>query len=121
MSEETMKVSLKRQKVNVIFDDGEGQESKGILRELLGKERNKYLDKMTNRAKVSTDGKVIGIKNFDGFQADLLKDSLFHENEELFSIEEIEALPASTQQKLFERSQKLSGLDQDASDTEKND
>jgi len=113
---EVMKVTLKLKEVSVEIDDDE----KWILRELTGKERNTYLDKMTNRAKVSKDGKVIGIKNFDGFQADLLEISLFA-NGESVTKDCIESMPASAQQELFERSQKLSGLDQNASDTEKND
>lgn len=122
MAGEELRVSLRRKEVPVVLEDDEGGvEKKWALRELDGTERNKYLNKMTSRVKISRDGKAVGIKSFDGFQADLLKVSLFDENDEPISVEEIEGLPSSTQQTLFEKAQELSGLDTDAGELEKKD
>lgn len=122
MAGEELRVSLRRKEVPVVLEDDEGGvEKKWTLRELDGTERNKYLNKMTSRVKISRDGKAVGIKSFDGFQADLLKVSLFDENDEPISVEEIEGLPSSTQQTLFEKAQELSGLDTDAGELEKKD
>ena len=75
---------------------------------------------MTSRVKVGAGGKAVGIKSFDGFQADLLKMCLFDDSGVAISTEDIEALPSSTQQELFKRAQQLSGLE-DKDEEEKND
>lgn len=99
------------------------------LVELTGRTRNKYLAKVTGRATpVGKSGKIV-IKNFDGFQTDLLelclRNKAVDENDTPIPItrDEIEALPASTQQTLFEKAQEISGLNNtpDEDDEEKND
>ena len=76
---------------------------------------------MTSRVQMGKDGKAARIKSFDGFQADLLCISLFTEEGELATLEEVEDLPSSTQQELFEKAQEISGLDREEEDEEKND
>ena|GEM_PF-5081293 len=120
MADELIRLKLKCKEVDVILDGPDGEEKKYTLKELSGADRNKYLNKMSSRVKIGKDGKAMGIKNFDGFQADLLRISLFDENGEAVSVEEIEALPSSTQQELFEKAQQLSGLDNEP-DSEKNE
>jgi len=120
MDEQVMRLSLRRQEVTVILVDGQ-QERRWKLRELNGTERNQYLDKMSSRFKIGKDGKAVGIKNFDGFQADLLRASLLDEKGEPVSAEVIEALPSSTQQELFKRAQRLSGLDTEAQESKGED
>ena len=115
-----LRLKLEREEVNIILENKEGEEKRYTLKELTGKERNKYLNKMSNRVKIGQDGKAMGIKNFDGFQSDLLKLSLFDESGEHVSEEDIEEFPSSTQQKLFEKAQKLSGLDT-TTENEKNE
>jgi len=120
MVKETLRFELELKECEIILVDDEGQEKTYMLKELTGKDRNKYLNKMTSRVKVGPNGKAMGIKSFDGMQSDLLKVSMFHESGEPVTVDEIESLPASTQQKLFDKAQELSGLD-NAPDTEKND
>jgi len=115
-----LKLSLNRKEVSVTLSDENGAEKKWLLRELSGAERDKYLNKMTGRA-IMKDGKPIGMKSFDGFQTDLLVLSLTDSSTgDTISREEIEELPASTQQILFEKAQELSGLDLGPEDIEKN-
>lgn len=120
MLDEIIRLSLKRKKVRIILED-DGEEKSWTLRELDGTERNKFLNKMASRVKIGAGGKAVGIKSFDGFQADLLKMCLFDENGEAINIEDIEALPSSTQQELFKKAQQLCGLDKDEEKDEKND
>ena len=117
---ETMRLPLTRQEVTVVLEDGQGAEKRLVLRELDGAERNRYLNKMRNRVQIQ-NGKATGIKSFDGFQADLLTMSLFSEDGVALLPEEIDALPSSTQQTLFEKAQRMSGLDREISDDSKND
>jgi hypothetical protein len=112
-----LKLKLERKETEVVLESESGEKTY-TLRELSGKERNTYLNKMKNRAKVDSKGNTT-ITSFDGLQSDLLCLCFFNDAGELVSKEEIENLPASTQQDLFDEAQKLSGLDN--SDIEKND
>ena len=73
MSEEreVLNLKLQRAEVDVVLTDAGGEERRWLLRELSGSERNRYLNKMTNRVKVGAGG-ATSIKTFDGFQSDLL-------------------------------------------------
>ena len=112
-----LKLILEMQDLILETEDGD---KKYTLKELTGFDRNKYLNKMSSRAKMGDDGKTLTLKNFDGFQSDLLHISLYNDADEAVSVEEIEAFPASTQQTLFEMSQKLSKLDLDKDSEAKN-
>lgn len=113
MTDEVLRLPLICKEKSIILDGENGEEKKYTLRELTGTQRNIYLNKMTKRVKIR-DGKAIGINSFDGFQSDLLCNSLLDENGDLVLKEEIEGMPSSTQQTLFEESQKISSLeDQD--------
>lgn len=105
-----VRISLNRKTVDVIIED-DGTEKRYQLRELNGRERNKYLNQMSGRVKMGPTGKVVGIKSFDGFQSDLLVRCLFDENNEKVTADFVEDLPASAQAELFEKAQELSGLD----------
>ena len=106
----------------VLCDPSDKTEKDYKLKELIGRDRNKYLNKMKNRVKLDGKGQSLGIKTFDGFQADLLKISLFDPKTDDFVSEDfIEDLPSSTQMKLFNASQELSGLDNAKDSEEKND
>lgn len=116
---ETLILSLQRAEVDVVLDGPDGEQKQWTLRELSGSERNKYLNKMTNRVKVGPGG-ATGIKSFDGFQSDLLCLCLVDEDGKPVSKEIIEDLPSKTQQVLFDKAQKLSGLDTKKEDDEGN-
>ena len=116
---EELRLKLDRKTVSVVLEDESGTEHNYTLKELSGAERNTYLNKMTGRVKM-VNGQAQGIKSFDGFQADLLRISLFNDDDEPVSVDEIEALPSSTQQALFDKAQELSGLNAEP-DSAKND
>ncbi len=120
--EGVLKISLVRKTLPVLVTDENGGEKEYTLRELTGKERNKYLNQMTNRVKMGPNGKPAGIKTFDGFQSDLLCRSLVDDEGRKASKEFIEEMPALAQHELFEKAQEISGLDkEDVEDDEGND
>lgn len=88
------------------------------LRELNGEERGRYLDRVSARMKVNTQGKTTGLKTFVGLESDLLGDCLY-EDGRLMEKKEIQNLPSSTLKKLHDQARRLSGLDDEASDREK--
>ena len=121
MANDKLVLSLDRVTVDVNLVTEQGEEKAWKLKELTGKERNRYLNKMTSRVRSGKDGKAISITNFEGFQADLLKICLYDENDELVTEDMIEGLPSSTQQVLFDKAKEISGLDNDEEGEEKND
>lgn len=121
MEPDVIRLSLEKKEATVIMTKADGEEVEYTLVELTGRERNKYLNKMTSRVQMK-NGKAAGIKTFDGFQADLLKLCLLGPEKTLLTEEEIEALPSSAQMALFEKAQELSGLDNEEDEVEaKND
>lgn len=116
---ETLTLSLERAEVDVKLKGKDGVGHDWLLRELSGSERNRYLNKMKTRIKVGANG-ATSIKSFDGFQSDLLHLCLLDEEGERVAKDVIEGLPSSSQLALFNRAQKISGLDNEE-DNEGND
>lgn len=105
----------------LIFETTDGVEKKYSLREMLGKDRDAYLTKMGDKVRYNANGKVTGIKSFDGLQASLLEKCLYDENDHLVSVTDIQNFPTKTQNELFKLAQDLNGLSQKAEDESKND
>jgi len=118
---EALRLQLIRKELPVVLEGSAGDEQKYTLKELTGAGRNSYLDQMADRSRLDKSGKVVGIKSFDGFQADLLTRSMVDSDGNAVTTELIETLPASTQTVLFEKAQELSGLDNKDEDDVKND
>ena len=118
---ETIRLSLKRAEMPLIFETADGVEKKYFLREMLGKDRDAYLTKMGDKVRYNANGKVTGIKSFDGLQASLLEKCLYDENDHLVSVTDIQNFPTKTQNELFKLAQDLNGLSQKAEDESKND
>lgn len=119
MAEEVMRLALRRKEIAVILEGDDGEEKQYTLKELSGKQRNQYLDKMKARVKLGKDGQAESVSSFEGFQADLLVLCFYDAAGELVTAEEIESFPSSTQMDLFKMAQNLSGLDEGI-DEEKN-
>jgi len=120
MTENILRLSAVCKEMPVVLQSPDGDRDL-VLKELIGTDRDKYMTKLVSRIRIDPkSGKAVGMKTFEGFQTELLKISLF-ENGELVSKEFIEELPASTQQVLFEKAQKLSGLDAVVEDEDKED
>lgn len=117
---EPIRVKANLKEVPVIIEDGDGKELNCFLREMTGTKRDKYLNSMSGNLKF-INGKVSGLKNYDGVQNRLLTRCLFKPDGEAFDSKELDEFPCSVLNQLFEIAQKLNGLDKDAEDDAKND
>lgn len=120
MSKE-LKFSLVLKEVPVSVTDAEGVEQTYILRELMGSQRDTYLNEMGGRMKFNAEGKTEGLSNYEGLQSGLLSLSLRDENDELVKKSVLQEWPASVLSSLFDVAQELSGLDKGAEAKAKND
>jgi len=82
------------------------------LREMNAAGRDRYLDLLSDRMRLDTDGKPCGVKKFGGLQADLLCLCLFKSDGKTITKEEVQKWPASIVTELFRAAQKLNALDQ---------
>ena len=117
---ENLEVSLKRAEIKVKVIDDAGKEHTYTLRELSGKQRDLFLNSMGKRVNF-VNGKIQGLKTYDGVQADLLALCLYDENNEVVKEDVIQTYPASVLAKLFKAAQVLSGFDEVAVTEIKND
>lgn len=118
---EPIRLSLKRAETPIILETVDGVEKAYKLREMLGKDRDTYLTRMGDKVRYNANGKVTGIKSFDGLQASLLEKCLYDENDHLVSLTDIQNFPTKTQNELFKLAQELNGLNQKAENESKND
>jgi len=100
------------------LEDGNGQMIPCKLKEMTGKERDQYMNKIKNRTILNPDGKSGRIKDYNGMFSDLLVMCLYRNGEKMDE-KEIQALPASTQSELFDEAQKLSRLNLSEEDIDK--
>lgn len=105
----------------VIVKRKDGTVKNYVLRELTGKQKGQYLNGMNTRLSISEDGKVTGIKNFDGIETSLLCRCLYNEEGKLVSESELQELPARVLKQLFDAAQTLSGLNKEGTDKAKNE
>ncbi len=99
---------LKQEAFILETEDGDKEYT---VRELVGRARDKLLTKQVLRYKIGADGKPSGaIKDLDGYQADLLCQSVYDERGTPVPINVIHNWPSSLQSELFKIAQKLSGL-----------
>ena len=128
--------SLARPRIPVWLDNPETGKPEGyVLQGAIGAQRDAYLTAMQPRMSRDNSGNPIGIKNFDGMNADLLTKCLYHAvledkepNDEgvveteilqilkVCTMEEVQKFPAVLQTTLFIEAQKLSGLVKDAAE-----
>lgn len=122
MSErEVMELTLVRQEVEVKLTGADGSPQIYTLREMDGTTRDKYLKEQMNKVTRDASGKPTGLKDITGMYAKLIAMHLFDSDGNAVKEEFIQTFPGSTQQALFERAQKLSGLDKGAEEREGND
>lgn len=91
------------------------------LQELDGTERDKYLNVLGSRMKVTGKGIPAGVKDFKDLQADLVSRSLVDADGTQVPVAMIQRWPVSIQTKLFKMAQKLSALEEESEKDAKND
>jgi len=122
---EALKFSLMVNTVPVTIEGATGTPEEYTLREMDAANRDKYLDTVADRVRVDTAGKVVGIKKFEGMQADLLLHTLRKKDGSMVRKEVIQGWPATVVSGLFKAAQKLNLLDEkekgEATDESKKD
>lgn len=93
------------------------------LQEMNAASRDRYLDKLQKRMATDASGKAMGIKRFEGMQADLISQCMFHVKTGLLvSDTVIQTWPASVVTELFNAAQEMNRLKGEEAETEtKND
>ncbi len=100
--------SRKSQPVDIEQEDGTTKEY--ILREMSGKERDKWLNTNTNRFQIDRNtGVALGMKDHTDFQAGLISKCLY-DGTTLVPLTEISSWPATALYALFEACQELNGM-----------
>lgn len=116
-----MEFNLKRAEEPVTLVSPDGTKNQFTLRELTGQERVAYQNTMAKNVRTDTTGKPVGLKSFDGIETELIAASLYDAAGAKVNIQYIMQFPSKVQQGLFDAARKLSGLDDKAEETAKND
>jgi hypothetical protein len=105
---------LKTKAWPVVLEDDKGQELKFELRELKAARRDKYVDNLSGRLLTDKAGNVIGIKKYEGMQADLLVICMWTVPEDgepkLVDKQTLDQWPGNVVKDLFEAAQVLNGF-----------
>jgi hypothetical protein len=94
----------------VVLTGPDGKEAHYELREMSANARDKYLDQLGERMKVDAEGKVAGVRKFEGLQSALLAVCLYDAEGALVKKEAIQSWPSTTVSSLFEEAQKINLL-----------
>lgn len=108
---ELLKLNLRTatQSVVLIAPDGKPQDYE--LYEMTGTERDAYLETLGKRMARDKDGKVTGISNYKGLQADLVSRCLYKKGEDKpVPADIVQSWPASALSALFTAAQKLNQI-----------
>lgn len=114
---------LTRREKKIKIEDGNGDTKGYVIREMMGTDRDKWLNTMATRMKVDNKGNSLGVREFDGLQSSLISRCLYNESGALVLIEVISRYPASVQKSLFSLCEELNSLGdvKKAEETAKND
>lgn len=120
--DEVVEYSLVLEEVPFRVTNKDGSKRDLILRELDGVQRDDYLGFIGARLKMDSAGKAAGMSAFDRIQSSLLCKAVWDPAKSAYVPEgEIRKWPSSLIQKLYDRVQKISGLDVEAETAAKND
>jgi hypothetical protein len=107
MAELVFKTTLKEVPISI---DGKSF----VLRELDGRQKGKYLNKMGGRIVLNNKGEVSSFKDYAGLESTLLEQCLYDEDEKLVPASMMEGWPSTMLTMLFDQAQILSGLNEEA-------
>jgi hypothetical protein len=106
----SLNFTLQVKAVPVTLTGADGKEISYELREMSASVRDKYLDQLGERMKLDAEGKVAGVKKFDGLQTALLASCLYNAEGQLVKKEEIQSWPSGTVSALFNEAQQINML-----------
>lgn len=107
---EVKRYSTARDQRKIILVDSEGKEKLYTLRVFTGSIRNSYLAAMGEKMEVNSDGSLIKVKSYEGFQEDLIALCLYDEKNNLVPREEILNYPATTIEALSQDCLEINGM-----------
>lgn len=102
--------NLKKTDIPVVIEGGDQGPLNLRLVEMTAAMRDQYLDTVQARMGYDQSGKPIGIKRFDGMQADLLIRCLLKTDGKPVTQAEVQGWPASIVAGIFAEAQKLNHL-----------
>ncbi len=114
-----LNISLDRKSQRVNMTQKDGTVKVYVLKEMMGDQRDAYLQGAKKRIKVNKDGSA-SMDDFVGFQAELICRCIYDEGETAVPLDAIKTWPASAQDALFNACQAMNGLDKGGEDAEKN-
>lgn len=85
-----------------------------VLRELDGRQKGKYLNKMGSRITLNAKGEVASFKDYAGLESTLLELCLYDNEDKLVPANVMETWPSTILTRLFDAAQDLSGLNEEA-------
>ena len=118
MKELIFSLELVEQQVAITTKDGENKTY--ILRELTNKQKAQYLNGMRDKVNF-VDGKVTGVKDFDGLEACLLTKCFYDTDNKLITAAALQEFPARVVKQLFDAAQTISALNEEGVTEAKND
>ena len=116
---EPRRFTLKRKEIPLELENPDGSLDNFIMRELVGIQRDAWLNKMKKKGEISTGG-AIKVTDFTNLQADLLCMCIYDSNDKLVELKTLQNWPASLQSELWDMAQELSGLKAKATEEAKN-
>lgn len=115
-----LKIRVVRKERPVTLEFPNGQVWKCVLKELIGDEKDNWLEFSQSRLKFK-DGRPAGLTNYKGLEPRLISMCLFNEKGERISENIIKPWPTTVKVTLFKACLKMNALDDKGEDREKND
>lgn len=109
MKDLTFKLKTNARKVVLVGEDG-ATESKFEIRELKAAAREKYMDALSRRLQLDPKGNVVGLKKYEGMQADLLTVCMHEDGGALVTKQTLDAWPGNVVEALFREAQTVNLL-----------
>ncbi len=106
----TPKFKLSRKTLPVTIEDAEGVEQSYTMQELSGKDRDLFMKKLSDKARLNDKGEPIGFKDSMGLTSYLLSLSLLDSAGKKVDQNTIDTWPASTSDGLAKLSYELSAI-----------
>jgi len=116
-----LEFSLACESIEVVLVGLDNAERKFTLREFTGKERDAFMNQMSQSVVIDSEGKVTGFKTFEGLQSGLLARCMYDDADRLVAEEVIQRFPAKVQTELYKVAQRLNGLSGESEELAKNE
>ena len=118
---DAIRVTLKRKVVDVEVEKEDGSIGNYKLIEMTGEDRDVYLDKLSKRTKMNSEGRPTGISSFKDMEAMLIAVCLKNDKEEFVTMKEIQTFPASAVHDLHTAAQEINSLNDVGAEEVKNE